>query len=223
MTGEQKVVTEVHDKEYVYAVLVDDILSNRLKAGDALVERSLAERFGLSRTPIREVLRRLESDYLVDLYPNHGAFVRKLSPKDVGELFQMREALEPLAAQLAALYRPDDELIQLKALFPTRDKVEATAPKSLTQLGEAMHDALVRWAGNNLLTDIYVLLKRQTRLVRGMTRSHKDVELASLNEHIGILDAVEKHDSDLAKTRMIQHLQRSNAVVMELLLHRAQR
>ena len=107
---------------------------------------------------------------------------RKLTPKDIRDLFQLREALEPLAAYLAALHRPDDELVQLKALFPTQDAAEVTTPKSLTQLGEAMHDALVRWAGNNLLTDIYASLRRQTRLVRGMTCTQKDIELASLKE-----------------------------------------
>lgn len=215
-------VTGIPDKQRVYEILVDDILSNRLAPGDALVERTLAERFGLSRTPIREILRRLESDYLVDVYPNQGAFVRKLSPRDVRDLFQMREALEPLAAELAARHRPDDELAELRARYPDRDEWTSTDPAALTRLGEATHDAIVRWSGNGLLNDVYASLRRQTRLVRGMTRTRVDIELASLAEHIGILDAVEDRDAERARESMIAHLRRSGTVVMELLLHRSQ-
>src|SRR5690554_1246467 len=102
-------VVTTPSKDDVFEELVEDILTNRLAPGEALVERSLADRFGISRTPIREVLLRLHSEHLIDFFPHQGAFVRKMTPQDVRELFELREALEPLAAKLAAMHRPDDE------------------------------------------------------------------------------------------------------------------
>lgn len=202
----------------VFDTLVDDILSRRLLPGAPLAERALADRFGLSRTPIREVLLRLQSEYLVDFYPNQGAFVRRLTPNDVRDLFQLREALEPLAAGLAATRRPDDELAALRQAFATIGDPNETTPDAMTELGERLHDANASWSGNALLLDIYATLRKQTRLVRSMTSSHHDVEAVSFGEHVAVLEALERRDATAARERMMRHLKRSHAVVIDLMI-----
>jgi DNA-binding GntR family transcriptional regulator len=205
-------------KEGVFEVLVDEILTNRLPSGAALTERALVARFGLSRTPIREVLLRLQAEGLVDFYPNQGAFVRRLSPNDIRDLFELREALEPLAAALAARHRPDAALARLQAEFATVD--EATAAATLTHLGEQLHDAIAEWSGNRLLGVFSTHLRRQMMLVRGMLRYQPDMERRSLHEHLGLLDALQARDPETARARMAAHLARSHAAVMGLILAR---
>lgn len=207
-------------KEEVFNILVDEILSNKLAPGDPLVERILAERFGLSRTPIREVLLRLQNEHLVDMFPNQGVFVRKLTPQDVRELFQLREALEPLAARLAAQNRPDDAVSTLLKRFPDEAQEGDLSTQDMAELGRAVHDELVNWAGNKLLKVMYATIRKHTQLVRSMTRAHQDIELLSLKEHRAILLAVEKQDADDAHALTVGHLQRTTRAVTGLILGR---
>lgn len=207
-------------KEEVFQELVDDILANRLEPGAALSERALAKRFRVSRTPIREVLLQLKREYLVDFYPNQGAFVRRLSPQDVRDLFQLREALEPLAASLAADRRDDGEVRALLVRFAEvkgegKELVRAT---ELAALGEQLHDAIASWSGNRFLSDIYATLRKQTRLIRSMTRTRMEVELLSFAEHMQVLEAISNRTPELAFELMLRHLQRSNRAVSELML-----
>jgi GntR family transcriptional regulator, rspAB operon transcriptional repressor len=214
----QETYTPARTKDEVFHVLVEEILTDRLPPGTALAERALAERFGLSRTPIREVLLRLQREYLVDFYPNQGAFVRHLTPNDIRDLFQLRESLEPLAAALAADHCPDAALQELAARFEAIGDARQAPAKVLTGLGEALHDACAEWSGNELLIDIYGMLRKQTRLVRSMTRTHQEVEAVSYGEHVAILDALRARDAAGARERMLDHLRRSHAVVIDLIL-----
>ncbi|MBA2665425.1 MAG: GntR family transcriptional regulator [Trueperaceae bacterium] len=202
----------------MFDALVDDILSRRLLPGAPLAERALAERFGLSRTPIREVLLRLQGEYLVDFYPNQGAFVRRLTPNDVRDLFQLREALEPLAAGLAATRRPNDEITELMQAYAALGDPNEATPDAMTELGERLHDANAAWSGNALLLDIYATLRKQTRLVRSMTSTHHDVEAVSFGEHVAVLEALRLRDAVAAREGMMRHLQRSHSVVIDLMI-----
>lgn len=203
----------------MFEQLVEEILTQQLRPGEALAERQLAERFGLSRTPIREILMRLQSEYLVDMYPNQGAFVRRLTPKDVKDLFQLREALEPFAAGLAAKLRPLEEATRMLDSFSASVDATAHSAEHLTGLGESLHDAIARWTFNELFADMYSILRKRTRLVRSMTRAKIEVEVESFAEHREILRAICDADSDGARLAMEQHLRRTNEAVMRLLLN----
>ena len=205
-------------KDDVFETLVEEILAGELAPGDPLVERTLAERFGLSRTPIREVLFRLQNEHLVDVFPNQGVFVRKLTPRDVRELFELREALEPLAARLAAAYRPDDAVDQMLSRFPQPDRQPPPSIEDLGVLGRFVHDALVEWSGNDLLRVTYATIRKHTQLVRSMMRTQMDIELLSLAEHKAILMAVKDRDPERAQGLMRKHLARSTNAVMNLIL-----
>lgn len=196
-------------------MLTEEILSHALPPGHALVERVLAERFRLSRTPIREILRRLEHDRLVDVRPNQGVFVRTLSPKDMRNLFQLRIALEPVAAALAAQHRPEGDLRRVRMLFDDATARGEDDPTELVSLGQALHDAIVSWTDNDLLVDMYALLRKQTRLVRQVVRKSFDLESRSFEEHLAVLDAIERGDADAAHRSMRRHLERTDADVAQ--------
>lgn len=208
----------VSRKDDVFEILVDEILTGKLAPGEPLVERTIAERFGLSRTPIREVLFRLQNEHLVDMFPNQGVFVRKLTPRDVRELFELRHALEPLAARLAALNRPDAAVADMLSRFPEPGQQEALDIEELGVLGRSVHDELVNWSGNELLGVMYTTIRKHTQLVRSMTRTHITIERLSLAEHRAILLAVKDRKADKAHELMGGHLRRSTTAVMDLIL-----
>jgi DNA-binding GntR family transcriptional regulator len=198
-------------------ILSDDILSNRLSPGTPLTERTLAGRFGLSRTPIREVLWQLERDCLVESRPNYGVFVRKLTLKDIRDLFQLRVILEPVAAYLAAQHRPSEALEKLEQHFDKLAADSNPAPTPLLLAGAALHDALTHWADNGLLLNIYKMLRKQTTLVRNMMHERLDLETQSFNEHRSILEAVRLQNAHEARDRMRRHLQRTNSDILKWL------
>lgn len=203
------------DKERVYATLIERILGGELEPGAALSERSLVERYGISRTPIRQVLWRLERDDLVEIRPHRGAFVKKMGADDIRDLFQLREALEPLACSLAAVRRPSDELRALALAFAELEADEQASPSRLVCRGQELHDAVVRWSGNRMLMRIYEVMSMQTQLMRNLLRVSSAFERLSLQEHIGIVAALERRDADAAREAMRAHLQRSRATILD--------
>jgi DNA-binding GntR family transcriptional regulator len=217
MASQQPSSSTTYSKIHVFETLVEEILSNRYKPGEPLVERALAERFGLSRTPIREVLRRLESEFLVTVQPNAGVFVRRLTPKDVREIFEVRQALEPMAASLAAENRPDADVAAFGWRFSLVNR--PTVADALTELGQRFHDSVVAWSDNALLGDLYSIVRKQTRLVRTVTQASMQVEMTSFDEHSAIYDAIVRQDADVAKHRMLEHLRRTHDVVLEMIDH----
>lgn len=206
--------TRRHDKDSVFQALTDEIVAGELTPGTPLPERSLVERFGISRTPIRQVLWMLERDGLVDVLPNRGAFVKKLGAGEVIELFQLREALEPLAAMLAAAHRPG---LEASALLRRMQEAEADNhrdTKELVALGAELHDALARWSGNRMLQRIYETLRMQTHLLRNLLHESEGSERSSLEEHIALVTAVEERDGDAAFMRMADHLRRARLAII---------
>lgn len=206
--------SQQYAKEDVLNELMEQILSHELKPGQPLVERVLAERFQLSRTPIREVLRQLERNRLVEVHPNQGAFVRTQSPKDIQDLFQLRIAPEPVAAALAAENRPTRELREVQGAFREALENRTEDPEHLIGLGQSLHDAVIRWTGNHLLIDMYGQLRMQTRLVRNLVKSRPDLESRSFREHMALLDAIEARDAATARERMQAHLERTEADIV---------
>ena len=203
-----------HDKDSVFQTLTDEIVAGDLAPGTPLPERSLVDRFGISRTPIRQVLWMLERDGLVDVHPNRGAFVKKLGAGEVIELFQLREALEPLAAMLAASHRPAQEAVELRSLMLDAAKDQERDTKELVRLGAEMHDAIARWSGNKMLQRIYETLRMQTHLLRNLLHEAQGAERSSLAEHIEILTAIADSDANAAFTHMADHLRRARLAII---------
>ncbi len=210
MTGRER-----NDKDSVFQTLTDEIVTGDLAPGTPLPERALVDRFGISRTPIRQVLWMLERDGLVDVHPNRGAFVKKLGAGEVIELFQLREALEPLAAMLAAGHRPAHEALELRSLMLNAAEDGARDTKELVSLGAEMHDAIARWSGNRMLQRIYETLRMQTHLLRNLLHESQGAERTSLTEHIQILTAIADSDANAAFQRMSEHLRRARLAIID--------
>ena len=130
------------------------IVTLELPPGSLLSEPELQERLGLGRTPIREALRTLANERLVEVYPRRGMFVAALDPRDLAALSEVREQLEPYAARLAAERRNDEDLEVIDELIADLDAV-AVAPdmRQLIELDQRIHHHIYRCAHNDFLQD----------------------------------------------------------------------
>ncbi|MBI2843150.1 MAG: GntR family transcriptional regulator [Armatimonadetes bacterium] len=131
-----------------YRTIREWILERLIKPGDALVEGNLASQLGMSRTPVREALRRLEQEGLLNAIPGKGFFVDSLSPADLAEIYDLREVVEGLAARLLARRIMPEQAEKLKELAAKADDESATINDEI-----AFHSAVVEMCGNHRVAE----------------------------------------------------------------------
>ena len=194
------------------------IVTLDLPPGSVLSEPELQARLGLGRTPIREALRTLANERLVEVFPRRGMFVAALDPRDLSALSEVREETEPFAARLAAERRTDDDLAVIDALLAAIDEV-AKAPDmlSLIELDQRIHHHIYRCAHNDFLQSVcdqhymhalriwFLALDRVTHLGDAVA------------EHRDLLLAVRDGDADRAADVMSTHVRGFEAEVRRAL------
>ncbi len=207
--------------EEAYLRLRDAIISGELLPHDSLSEVALAQRLSTSRTPVREALARLAKEGLVRIAPGRGARVTDISLTDIRDLFQVREALEALAARLAAgrATGAADQLEQLIALFG--EYVTTDGDPCLDDyyaLTSTLDDTLVRLAGNRRLEEALRDVWAHSRRLRQYA-SHDAVRLeASAREHVTILQALRDGDADRAEAAVREHMANSRRAIIDKFL-----
>jgi DNA-binding GntR family transcriptional regulator len=202
----------------VYEALRRDILEREFDPGEPLTEHDLSRRYGVSRTPVREALAKLERDRLVRVVPKKGAFVRTASHDDVRELYQIREALEMLAVRLAAPRLDRAELAafeaRLRHLQARGAKVDYTDVRAV---GEEFHAFLVQQAGNVRLREAIEQIRQQLRAVWTMSVLAPRRVQALVREHLSIIDALQRSDARRAERLMADHVRRVRESIFRLL------
>ena len=205
------------------------VLSGELPSGTRLRQEALAEEFGVSRTPVREALRKLQAGGLVELQPHRGAVVRGLSSREIRDAYEVRAALEALAAQLAAERISRGQLQRLNhAQGEFRAALERTVARRQggREVGEReirlwgsandeFHQTIHEASGNEVLAGTLADLHRNfprdlSRLV--VSESTAMLE-ANVREHEAILDALARHDSKAAHELMQRHVARAGNLV----------
>lgn len=197
--------------------LRDMILDGDLAPGDSLSETSLAESFGVSRTPIREALKQLETEGLIEVRPRVGTFVSVLSRRDLTELFQVKEIIEGAAARLMALRGNIPELVALERNIRDSERAVAQgATEKYVRLVHEFHTLIVAGADNLKLQAHYRILMNQLvyeRLVRtSLGRPGRLVE--SETEHEQILRLIEAKDAYNAERVTREHVRASHQAFM---------
>jgi DNA-binding GntR family transcriptional regulator len=189
----------------VERALRDRILHGDVAPGDRLNEVEIAGELGVSRGPIREALQRLASDGLVELQAHRGAFVRRLGPEEVRDLFEVRLALETTVARLAAGRATDAQLADLDALARAGSDPVGHADVRF-QGARDLHARLAEATGNAALIAHLTLVNQELRLLR--TRSGEVPARAehAVAEHAEIVAAVRAGDADGAAAAMEAHL-----------------
>jgi DNA-binding GntR family transcriptional regulator len=189
-----------------YRMLKDAILSNDLVPGAPVSEEEWARNLGMSRTPVREALNRLEQERLVRRVPNHGVFVADLSIDDFLEICEVRSLLEGNACRLAASHASEADLARFEAEFkqlavsiPTDEDV-----RRANEVDRAFHMFILDAAGNRQVVSIIAHLNDMiTRLRFALTPSRYE---DSLREHQQILDALKARDGEAAAAAMQSHM-----------------
>ncbi|UAL31440.1 GntR family transcriptional regulator [Nocardioides rotundus] len=193
------------------------IIAGRFAADENISELAIAEEFGVSRTPVREAFKQLQTEGLVRIRPRVGTFVTTPSRREIVELFEMKELLEGAAARLLAGRGRVPELDALAANVAEADAVAEQGDRERYQaLVAEFHDLLIRGADNTKLSSLYGLLMNQlayARLVSTSLRQPGRV-LQSEAEHHRVLDLILAKDGDSAERVMREHVRASRQALL---------
>lgn len=208
--------------DHAYEEIRQRILSMRLRPGAAISELELAQELGLGRTPVREALRRLASDYLVQIVARRGAFVADVDVSDLGRISEVRVQLEGFAARCAAERATTPERDHFQTLAArVRASRPAAEPEALVAVDEEVHRHVYRCTHNRFLEDSlvrhYSLIRRVWSLVLDRLPSVR----AMLDDHLPILDALESGDGERAGDLMRRHVVGFERDIREVLINPA--
>ena len=194
----------------VFEALQDAIVRGEIAPGSRVGETELAERYGTSRGPPREALRRLESRRLVERTPHVGIRIASLGHEALIELYYLREALEGMAARLAALHMTADEVLGLKALLAAHEEDEALKADTAYYQQEGdfdFHYRIIQGSHNDTLTELLIgELYHRIRMYRYQYSAYANRPRKALAEHQRIVEAIEARDGDLAEMLMRRHI-----------------
>ena len=206
--GIKKSIESPNLRERVYKILKKAIIFQEIQPGQKIDEESIAKQLGVSRTPIRESLCRLENEGIVKIIPRRGTFVVKHSNESIIEILLLREVLEGFAARLAVGHIDERTIEEMKSLF--KDFSEANVrdrSKDYTQADLKFHTLIVKKSKNNWLISIMNILNDHIQMLRLRTVSLKGRPEHSLLEHLKIIEALEKKNDSLAESLMRKHIQ----------------
>ncbi len=189
-----------------YRELMRRLQAGSIAPGDYLREQTVAEEFGVSRTPVREALRKLETEGLLVSEPRLGMRVRTLDYTEVIELYEVRLVHERAVARIAAAKSTDIELSELKDIQLALEKSKNNAAK-MAALNHRFHFALLQMAKNRFLTRAVEGMQRSMLLLGPSTLADDKRANMAIKEHRAIIRALEKRDSDKAEAIMATHLQ----------------
>lgn len=190
-----------------YATLRDAITAGRLEPGRRLSENELAEWLGVSRTPVREALQRLRDDRLVEIVPQLGTFVTKISIVAVADAQFAREALECAAIRLAAQRITDAEVADLRATIERQKAAEAARDlDGFYRHDDAFHATLCASSGHAIAWRLVQRADGHLNRVRRLSLPVPSYVGEMISEHEDVLDAVAAHDPDRAEAVLRHHL-----------------
>lgn len=192
-----------------------DIVCDELRAqivngvyapGAHLVEDRLAKELGVSRNPVREALRVLQAEGFIEMIPRRGAVVATLSDVEVRDIFDVRMALERLAAQLAARRAGPEGVDELRrVLGQAQDALARDDAARLTDLNAEFHEQILVVSGNGYLRDVMLQLRGRMKWIFSRTASSPRGQ-HSLDEHVQLADAIERGDEDAAAELALRHV-----------------
>lgn len=189
----------------IAGIIRSEILDGALGPGQRLQENVLAARYGVSRVPVRDALRRLEAERLVEVESNVGAFVTVVSAEEVSELLEVRLVLEELIVRQAAARRTDAQVSELRSIIGDGQRlVRGSRPSDLVGLNTIFHQALGRASCNPTAVGLVEQLRARIELVYAGKLPRRAA--ASWREHEAIFDAIAAGDAEEAGARLRRHL-----------------
>lgn len=203
-------------------VVVDNIrqaiISGQFPAGMRLMELQLAEEMEVSRTPVREAIRKMELEGLVVMIPRRGAYVADISIKDINEVYEIRTALDVLAAGLAAERIGDDEIKEMKTLLDAdKPLVAAKDYPRIIENDTAFHDVIYKASRNRRCMNIISNLREQITAIRGRSMPYPGRLDDMIKEHQAIYDAIAQRSVDKAQKAVRTHMENAERTLLKVI------
>nr|WP_242967923.1 GntR family transcriptional regulator [Tepidibacter mesophilus] len=203
-------------REIVFEYLRESILKGKLEPAQRLMEVQLAEQLGVSRTPVREAIRKLELEGLVVMLPRKGAYVADVSLKDIIEVLEIRAALEGLAASVAAERMTDEDLEKLELIsYQYKKSLENGDIDMMVKKDIELHDLIFNSTNNQKLIQINNSLREQVYRFRVTYISDHDTSKNLVKEHENIIEAIYNRNSKEAMQRSTEHMENAQNFIIE--------
>lgn len=203
-------------REIVYEELKMQILKGQIVPGTRMMEVEMAEEMGVSRTPIREAIRKLEKEGLVTIEPRKGAYASQISTKDMVDILEVRQNMEGLAAYYAALRMSDDQKKKLSEIADSYNRavIENNTP-DMIKFDTAFHHLIVEGSGNKML--VHMIEQLQELVLRFRYLYYDDFKRAEKmpREHKVIYEAILTGDTEKARRAADVHIDRLKKLVEE--------
>jgi len=210
-----QIIQHANLSEKVYEKIRDAILRGDLPPGKRLLFNQLTKDLGVSRTPLRETVSRLEKEGFVVSFPRRGTYVKKFSKKEIKGIYEIRETLEALAARSSVTIITDK---QLQAMRNTCKKFEDYIEKRNVQFCMKMdfefHSLLVDASGNDKLVEIVNTFNLQVLSISVRGPEYWTWAKEYVKEHFAIIEALSKRDSDLAETLIREHIKKGKELIL---------
>lgn len=192
--------------DQVFDHLEHDILSGKYQRGEILTELKLSAELGVSRTPVREALRRLEQEHIIEETAK-GSMVIGISEDDLRDIFDIRERLEGAAAYLAAVKRTDEQLAALREALELQEfYYKKSDAEQIKQMDNRFHELIYRLSGSMTFYDTLIPLhKKVQKYRRASVENHSRAE-ASVAEHRSVFEAIAAQDAAAAEKYMTTHI-----------------
>jgi DNA-binding GntR family transcriptional regulator len=204
--------------DWVTASLREAIFNGYFESGEKLDQNRIAEELEVSRTPVREAMRRLESEGFVEVRPHYGAFIAKVSRQDIREVYEIRRVLEAEVVRQVTPLMPESVLDELdRTLTETQAQFEAGDSAKHFEGDVYFHETIANFVENRLLKEVIDGLTNRVSVVRRFAQLQPGYHMTeSFKEHRAILQAIRQRDPEEAAELMRVHLERSALRIQEL-------
>lgn len=202
----------------IFEKIREDILNGRYITGDKLVENKLAEELGVSRTPVREALKQLELDGLVENIPNRGVVVNGISREDIDDILTMRLCIESLVGQWAAERISENEIKELEEIYDLMEFYTAKDDvEKIFELNTKFHETIYTSTKSRYLESVLKDFQLFIKTARNNSLKSQGRLSFALEEHKAILEALKSHNVEMTRVALLYHIEKSNKnIIIEL-------
>lgn len=194
----------------IYDKVKSMILNNELEPGQKIIQEKIARELGVSRTPLNKALQMLEFEMLLESIPRKGIYVKKISLKEMLDVFDCREGLEAVAARLVTLKHDSQTAIKLRKIFEPFIGEKEIKPAAYRTADMKFHTEMINLAENQYLSRMYFFDNLSSRINQmGLVRPPEE----TLNEHLNIIDAIRKNEPELAAKEALMHIRKSRDLI----------
>ncbi len=205
-----------YKKENIYSQLKLAIVTQQLRAGQVITEEEISRQYSISRTPVREIFRRLENDGLVKNIPFRGTYISDLKNEDIEEILEIRFALESFAARIAAEKADDEIKNQLSELEKQFELAVKTQDNTLAfDTDTKLHELILNISGNKRIQTIITNLLGQIHRIRFISCHMEGRIETTVKEHLEIIKTIKENDPDRAEEKMKIHINNTKIILLK--------